>query len=122
MAVDILILNTAVTDLRRPDFGFADKLVGKGGLAKCKTEDMPDYAQEQIKQWIDEGTATAGDETAAADADGNGDSGPGEPGGDAAETAEPADAEPTGAEASGDAAPEAGDEPADGEQNEKDQA
>lgn len=60
MAVDILILNTAVTDLRRPDFEFADRLVGKGGLAKCKTEDMPDYSQEQIKQWIDEGTATAG--------------------------------------------------------------
>ncbi|UCD48713.1 MAG: hypothetical protein JSW27_14405 [Phycisphaerales bacterium] len=60
MAVDILILNTAVTDLRRPDFEFADKLVGKGGLAKCKTEDMPDYSQEQIKTWIDEGTATAG--------------------------------------------------------------
>ena len=61
-----------------------------------------------------EGTATAGDETAEADADGNGDSGPGEPGGEAA------DAEPTGAEASGDV--EAEDEPADGEQNEKDQA
>lgn len=60
MAVDVLILNTAVTDLRRPDFVFADKLVGKGGLAKCKTEDMPDYSQEQIKAWIDEGTATAG--------------------------------------------------------------
>ena len=49
MAVDILILNTAVIDLRRPDFEFADKLVGKGGLAKCKTEDMPDYSQEQRK-------------------------------------------------------------------------
>jgi len=60
MPVDVLILNTAVTDLRRPDFEFADELVGKGGLAKCKTEDMPDYSQEQIKQWIDEGFATAG--------------------------------------------------------------
>ena len=60
MAVDVLILNTAVTDLRRPDFDFADELVGKGGLAKCKTEDMPDYPQEQIKAWIDEGFATAG--------------------------------------------------------------
>lgn len=28
MALDILILNTLVTDLRRPDFDFADKLVG----------------------------------------------------------------------------------------------
>ncbi len=60
MAVDILILNTAVVDLRRPDFDFTDALVGKGGLAKCKTKDMPGYSQEQIKQWIDEGYATAG--------------------------------------------------------------
>ena len=60
MAVDVLILNTAVADLRRPDFAFADKLVGKGGLAKCKSADMPNYSQEQIKAWIDEGSATAG--------------------------------------------------------------
>jgi len=60
MAVDILILNTAVVDLRRPDFDFTDALVGKGGLAKCKTQDMPAFSQEQIKQWIDEGYATAG--------------------------------------------------------------
>jgi len=60
MAVDVLILNTAVADLRRPDFEFADALVGKGGLAKCTTEDMPKYSQEQIKAWIDEGSATAG--------------------------------------------------------------
>jgi sugar/nucleoside kinase (ribokinase family) len=60
MAVDILILNTAVVDLRRPDFEFTDALVGKGGLAKCKTKDMPSYSQEQIKQWIGEGFATAG--------------------------------------------------------------
>jgi sugar/nucleoside kinase (ribokinase family) len=60
MATDVLILNTAVTDLRRPDFDFADELVGKGGLAKCKTEDMPDYSQQQIRKWIEEGFATAG--------------------------------------------------------------
>jgi sugar/nucleoside kinase (ribokinase family) len=60
MAVDVLILNTAVVDLRRPDFEFADTLVGKGGLAKCKTKDMPTYSQQQIRQWIDEGFATAG--------------------------------------------------------------
>ncbi len=59
MAADVLILNTAVADLRRADFEFADRVVGKGGLAKCKTEDMPGYSQEQLKQWIDEG-ATAG--------------------------------------------------------------
>lgn len=60
MATDVLILNTAVTDLRRPDFDFADELVGKGGLAKCKTEDMPDYSQPQIREWIEQGFATAG--------------------------------------------------------------
>lgn len=54
MPVDILILNTAVTDLRSPDFEFADKLVGKGGLAKCKTEDIPDYSQKQIHSWIED--------------------------------------------------------------------
>ncbi|MEJ2705106.1 MAG: PfkB family carbohydrate kinase [Sedimentisphaerales bacterium] len=60
MTTDVLIFNTAVTDLRRPDFDFADELVGKGGLAKCKTEDMPDYSQQQIREWIEEGFATAG--------------------------------------------------------------
>lgn len=60
MATDILILNTGVCDLRHPDFDFTDELVGKGGLAKCKTEDMPDYSQRQIRQWIEEGFATAG--------------------------------------------------------------
>jgi len=60
MAVDVLILNTAVTDLRRAEFDFADRLVGKGGLAKCKTEDMPNYSQQQIRQWIGQGSATAG--------------------------------------------------------------
>lgn len=60
MATDVLILNTAVTDLRRPDFDFADELVGKGGLAKCKTEDMPDYSQQQLREWIEQGFATAG--------------------------------------------------------------
>jgi sugar/nucleoside kinase (ribokinase family) len=60
MATDVLILNTAVADLRRPDFEFADELVGKGGLAKCKTEDMPDYSQPQIREWIEQGFATAG--------------------------------------------------------------
>ena len=60
MAVDVLILNTAVIDLRRPDFDFADALVGRGGLAKCRSDDMPKYTQEQIKQWVDEGFATAG--------------------------------------------------------------
>ncbi len=60
MATDVLILNTGVVDLRRPDFKFADKLVGKGGLAKCKTKDMPNYSQEQLREWIEQGFATAG--------------------------------------------------------------
>lgn len=60
MTADVLILNTAVTDLRRPDFDFADELVGKGGLAKCKTKDMPDYSQLQLAEWIEQGFATAG--------------------------------------------------------------
>ncbi len=60
MSVDVLILNSGVADLRRPDFKFADKLVGKGGLAKCKTEDMPNYSQEQLREWIEQGFATAG--------------------------------------------------------------
>ena len=60
MAVDVLILNTAVADLRRPDFKFADKLVGKGGLAKCKNEDFPNYSQQQLREWTEQGFATAG--------------------------------------------------------------
>ncbi len=60
MATDILILNTAACDLRHEAFGFVDKLVGAGGLAKCKTLDMPDYSQARIKEWIDAGFATAG--------------------------------------------------------------
>ncbi|UCC97338.1 MAG: carbohydrate kinase family protein [Phycisphaerales bacterium] len=60
MTTDVLILNTAVTDLRRPDFDFADALVGKGGLAKCRTADMPGYSQQQLREWIQQGSATAG--------------------------------------------------------------
>ncbi len=60
MSVDVLVLNTAVTDLRRREFTFVNKLVGEGGLAKCETRDMPDYSQEQLQEWIDSGYATAG--------------------------------------------------------------
>jgi sugar/nucleoside kinase (ribokinase family) len=60
MGVDVLILNTAVVDFRRNDFEFAEKLVGQGGLAKCKTEDMPHYSQQQLNKWIKQGCATAG--------------------------------------------------------------
>ena len=37
MATDVLIVNTAVLDLRSADFAFADRLAGAGGLAKCAT-------------------------------------------------------------------------------------
>lgn len=60
MATDVLVLNTAVADLRRPDFEFADELVGKGGLAKCKIEDVPNYSQQRVREWIEQGYATAG--------------------------------------------------------------
>lgn len=60
MSVDVLILNTGVVDFRRGDFAFVDELVGPGGLAKCKTKDMPNYSQGQFNQWIKAGFATAG--------------------------------------------------------------
>lgn len=60
MSIDVLVLNTAVADFRRPEFGFAEKLVGPGGLAKCRTADMPHYTQQQYRGWIAQGSATAG--------------------------------------------------------------
>jgi sugar/nucleoside kinase (ribokinase family) len=60
MGIDVLILNTGVVDFRRVDFGFADELVGEGGLAKCKIEDRPSFSQVQLAQWIKEGLATCG--------------------------------------------------------------
>ena len=60
MGIDVLVLNTGVADLRSPDFEFADELVGKGGLAKCETKDMPKYTQQQIRDWIKQGDATVG--------------------------------------------------------------
>ncbi|MBN1126983.1 MAG: carbohydrate kinase family protein [Sedimentisphaerales bacterium] len=60
MSVDVLILNTAVADLRSDAFAFADKLVGPGGLAKCPSVNMPDYSQQQYHDWIAQGLATAG--------------------------------------------------------------
>jgi len=58
--VDVLILNTAVVDFRRPDFQFADALVGRGGLARCCIEDMPGYSQQQLAEWIRQGCAATG--------------------------------------------------------------
>ena len=58
--MDILVLNTAVVDFRRKDFDFTDNLAGEGGLARCETEDMPGYSQEQLAEWIRDGYATPG--------------------------------------------------------------
>ena len=60
MSVDILILNTAVVDLRSSEFGFVENLVGAGGLAKCKLSNMPDFTQKQYQKFLSEGLATAG--------------------------------------------------------------
>jgi len=60
MSVDILILNTAVVDFRSGEFSFVEKLAGKGGLARGKTKDMPAFTQQQYRDWIDSGKATAG--------------------------------------------------------------
>ncbi len=60
MATHVMILNTAVVDFRSPDFHFVEALVGEGGLAKCKIRDMPTYSQEQLRQYIKQGSATAG--------------------------------------------------------------
>ena len=60
MSMDIFILNTAVADFRSNEFAFTEKLAGPGGLALCETKDMPDYTQQQYKQWIDNGQVTAG--------------------------------------------------------------
>jgi len=60
MATDVLILNTAVLDLRSEDFAFTDRLVGAGGLAKCATSEMPSYTQEQLNVYVGRGCATAG--------------------------------------------------------------
>ncbi|MBL7134314.1 MAG: hypothetical protein ISS78_09480 [Phycisphaerae bacterium] len=60
IAMDVLILNTAVLDLRSSDFDFVPDLVGPGGLAKCSVSDMPDYTPEQYERWIRNRCATAG--------------------------------------------------------------
>lgn len=57
---DVLILNTAVLDLRSREFSFADDLVGPGGLAKCGTADMPGFPQDRIAELISSGCASAG--------------------------------------------------------------
>ncbi len=58
--VDLFILNNAVTDFRINECQFVDKLVALGGLVKCAAKDMPQYTQQQYKEWIDRGLVTAG--------------------------------------------------------------
>ncbi len=58
--MDVLILNTAVMDLRGPSFEFASQLAGAGGLARCETAELPPYTQSQIAEWIAAGGASAG--------------------------------------------------------------
>ena len=60
MGVDVLVLNTAVADFRSGEFAFADELVGPGGLAKCRSADMPAYTEAQYRGWIEQGLATTG--------------------------------------------------------------
>ncbi len=60
MSIDILILNTAVADLRSSEFKFVENLVSAGGLAKCKSQYMPDYSQLQYQKWIAQGLVSAG--------------------------------------------------------------
>jgi sugar/nucleoside kinase (ribokinase family) len=60
LVTDVLILNTAVLDLRSRDFVFAKSLAGPVGLAKCDTKKMPEYTQAEILQLIGQGFATGG--------------------------------------------------------------
>ena len=58
--MDIIILNTAVLDLRSADFAFTGGLAGAGGLALCETADMPPYTQDELMGYIAGGRASAG--------------------------------------------------------------
>lgn len=60
MGTDILILNTAVVDVRAPNFELGSKTAGKGGLVRHETEFMPDISQEQLDSWAKQGYVLAG--------------------------------------------------------------
>ena len=55
-----MILNTTAADICSSEFTFAKKLVSQRGLAKCDTKDMPRYSQQQYREWIEHGDASAG--------------------------------------------------------------
>lgn len=59
-ATDILILNSAVLDIRNREFAFTDTFAQAGGLAVCGAEDMPKYSEAELARLIREGHATAG--------------------------------------------------------------
>ncbi|MCL2104307.1 MAG: carbohydrate kinase family protein [Kiritimatiellaeota bacterium] len=60
MKTDVMILNTSVVDLRSEDFAFTGRLAGAGGLALCKTAEMPPYTQAELMGYITNGKASAG--------------------------------------------------------------
>lgn len=60
MPVDVLFLNTAVMDIWSREFDFTHNHVEPGGMAKGSHSDMPDFTQEQIRQWIEQGPTCAG--------------------------------------------------------------
>ena len=59
MQTDVLILNTLVVDFRR-NFESIGALTCPGGMVKCRNEDMPDYSQQQLRKWIQQGFVTVG--------------------------------------------------------------
>lgn len=60
MPVDVLLLNTPVMDIRSADFTFTQNLVEPGGVTKCDPAQMPQFSQEQIRQWIKQYPSSAG--------------------------------------------------------------
>jgi sugar/nucleoside kinase (ribokinase family) len=60
MSVDVLILNTAVVDIRSSEFDFAKARVKQGGLVKCSYDELPNFSSEDYFRWIKEGKAYAG--------------------------------------------------------------
>lgn len=60
MATDVMIVNTGAVDMRGSDFGFVRELTGDGGLALGGPDDMPDFSQAQLHEWIGQGCANPG--------------------------------------------------------------
>lgn len=60
MGIDVLILNTAVVDVRVPKFKFSNTPVGKDGLLLPENKHMPNFSQKQLYSWMSKGYVTAG--------------------------------------------------------------